>query len=145
MPAQDAWSGGGIITLAAFDPNGDPVKYFVGAEPEKEDGQRLQVELITFQSCSILANQGLLIFTIARLCMQCSSPLHCLLRKNEPLSSDSHSPHICLYGTVSCAVWWHSMLMPLSQLQCIVINSSFVYRQKVVLGNIAVAAQSCIA
>ena len=43
MPAQDAWSGGGIITLAAFDPNGDPVKYFVGAEPEKEDGQRLQV------------------------------------------------------------------------------------------------------
>ena len=77
--------------------------------------------------------------------MQCSSPLHCLLRKNEPLSSDSHSPHICLYGTVSCALWWHSMLMPLSQLQCIVFNSSFVYRQKVVLGNIAVAAQSCIA
>ena len=55
MPAQDAWSGGGIITLAAFDPNGDPVKYFVGAEPEKEDGQRLQVELLPFQSCSILA------------------------------------------------------------------------------------------
>ena len=48
MPAQDAWSGGGIITLAAFDPNGDPVKYFVGAEPEKEDGQRLQVTAHNF-------------------------------------------------------------------------------------------------